>query len=1032
MEARLFMLNVEKNPIEAKRIATECAKRIENKELKFLEIVQSLREYLTDDDTTVRAKAIGYLSAVLAELGSRSFTRQQVPVVAQFMCDRLEDETGLGETSSGLTALAKMHHFGKDEATQVMTALMKVDLPKHPLTTRFKVLTLVDALMSEHRDALKSMGDKFVTGFAELVGGEKDPRNLMIVFSVAKVILVEFDIVRHVELMYDVVYCYFPISFRPPPDDPYHITAQDLKKRLRECIASTHYFAGQVFPQLIEKLDSTSPSVKLDVLQTMAACALSYGPQTMSTQSSQLWDAVKYEILKSSDEDELTNEALLVLKAVATTLSTGLTTYPPPATPLARYLKTVVQECMKQLQEPQQKQAKPAGRILASIATANSVSYSFIVQTTMPALLLVYSDLGSIAKQRALLQSLNGIFDSTVAIYGHWTDMKPAPLIENSLLEYKEKLFEIYSQGLMGSNKDETSFRLTAMKGLGKLCRVRKFFEESEIGMVVQYLDEIALGGDEKGEVRDEALQILRDISTYRSSLIMSITFPAFMAQLPDSEEEKKPYTGTLEALAKLSFERPVFEVLLTRLLNKLDVVLQYGTGPDYPKAILSTLLYVLQKKPKSTYADMNTYYNRLVPPLLTKTILPLVSEKETLPVLTDDGVLEISGRLVRLIVKDLEIEQQQKITQSMFDLFVNNKESTLILEKSNITENFRPFSKTATEQQSGCVVIFACCLAAISREVALPVKNLSEFLLQNIELAENPKTPAHRLAHLRIIGLIVNKWMQKSDMDELKKIVEAQLTSISSGDSDSPLGERLRIVFWIVKALLMRTEKFGMEATQTLVELLGNPQYGSMASRGFSVLLGEDEFLNRENHAILRMLANQKTFSLCIPRIVDGFRNATSALKPNYLIALSNILRNMPSSIITPEIPTLLPLLLQSMELPDADVKLATIETLHVTVRESADALKEHVSSVITRLLSACSFETGDKEKSSNPPRVRISALRCLKSFPGALRGELLLPYKRQVMKKLLLVLDDPKRVVRKEGVDCRSKWFAMDEPEE
>lgn len=104
--------------------------------------------------------------------------------------------------------------------------------------------------------------------------------------------------------------------------------------------------------------------------------------------------------------------------------------------------------------------------------------------------------------------------------------------------------------------------------------------------------------------------------------------------------------------------------------------------------------------------------------------------------------------------------------------------------------------------------------------------------------------------------------------------------------------------------------------------------------------------------------------------------------------------------------------------------MKAATIETLHITISESADALKEHVSSVITRLLSACSIAGG------NPPRIRISALRCLKAFPGALRGELLLPYKRQVMKMLAPVLDDPKRTVRKEAVDCRVKWWALDEP--
>lgn len=45
---------------------------------------------------------------------------------------------------------------------------------------------------------LKAMGDMFVKGLADMVGGEKDPRNLMIVFSVMKVILLEFDIVKHV------------------------------------------------------------------------------------------------------------------------------------------------------------------------------------------------------------------------------------------------------------------------------------------------------------------------------------------------------------------------------------------------------------------------------------------------------------------------------------------------------------------------------------------------------------------------------------------------------------------------------------------------------------------------------------------------------------------------------------------------------------------------------------------------------------------------------------------------------------------
>jgi hypothetical protein len=42
-------------------------------------------------------------------------------VIAQFLCDRLEDEAGLKETAQGLVALQKAQRFGKDEATLIAT-----------------------------------------------------------------------------------------------------------------------------------------------------------------------------------------------------------------------------------------------------------------------------------------------------------------------------------------------------------------------------------------------------------------------------------------------------------------------------------------------------------------------------------------------------------------------------------------------------------------------------------------------------------------------------------------------------------------------------------------------------------------------------------------------------------------------------------------------------------------------------------------------------------------------------------------------
>jgi DNA repair/transcription protein MET18/MMS19 len=55
---------------------------------------------------------------------------------------------------------------------------------------------------------------------------------------------------------------------------------------------------------------------------------------------------------------------------------------------------------------------------------------------------------------------------------------------------------------------------------------------------------------------------------------------------------------------------------------------------------------------------------------------------------------------------------------------------------------------------------------------------------------------------------------------------------------------------------------------------------------------------------------------------------------------------------------------------------------------------------------------------------RVRIAALRYLGLMPLVLRADILQPQKSLVLRELSLILDDPKKNVRKEAVDARSKW--------
>lgn len=44
------------------------------------------------------------------------------------------------------------------------------------------------------------MGDEFLSGYVSLAEGEKDPRNLLVAFAIARVLLIEFDVKNFVEV----------------------------------------------------------------------------------------------------------------------------------------------------------------------------------------------------------------------------------------------------------------------------------------------------------------------------------------------------------------------------------------------------------------------------------------------------------------------------------------------------------------------------------------------------------------------------------------------------------------------------------------------------------------------------------------------------------------------------------------------------------------------------------------------------------------------------------------------------------------
>ena len=290
------------------------------------------------------------------------------------------------------------------------------------------------------------------------------------------------------------------------------------------------------------------------------------------------------------------------------------------------------------------------------------------------------------------------------------------------------------------------------------------------------------------------------------------------------------------------------------------------------------------------------------------------------------------------------------------------------------------------------------------------------------VRLALSQDVPPVREAILRQIGLLINKFSLAQESDTIfglfKNLVSALFeTTVAPGNS-------VRVVFWVAKGLILRLDHTD-QILERLLNLLSIRECGVACARGFGLLLAPDEILSKENGAKIRLLAKQRVFNICVPIFAREFRTAKPATKSNYLIALSGILKYMLTEVVISEIDAILPLLLQSLDLEDSDVKAATIQTLTVMSQENPQAVETHVGSLVSRLLRCVTFPN------VNPANVRHDALGCLRMFPEKMKGSTLLPYKSQMTKGLLNVLDDPRRHVRKEAVECRAAWFNMDEPQ-
>jgi len=114
------------------------------------------------------------------------------------------------------------------------------------------------------------MAGDFVYGLINSIDGERDPRNLDIIFTFMPEFLSTYPLLHLSEEMFEIFACYFPIDFNPSKADPEAITRDELAVKLTNCLVANNEFAEGTVVLAIEKLESELLVAKLDSIELLA------------------------------------------------------------------------------------------------------------------------------------------------------------------------------------------------------------------------------------------------------------------------------------------------------------------------------------------------------------------------------------------------------------------------------------------------------------------------------------------------------------------------------------------------------------------------------------------------------------------------------------------------------------------------------------------------------------------------------------------------------------------------------------------
>lgn len=334
----------------------------------LVEVVEALGPALTDKNPLSRSRGVLLLAVLLQRLPLHSVLPGQIEFLVAFFRDRSRDSPCVPEVVMALTALLERWQVADAQVETLLTSIFtEVFVQSLDQAGRLAMYRLMALVLDRNVAAAVGMRHDFVYGYLQMIDGERDPRNLIMIFDLTpKVIKVVPGWERFSDELFDVTSCYYPVNFKGGSNGT--ITTDMIRDALDRALLCTPRWAPLLYGLLEEKMvvEGGGPPPS-GLWQTVARSVelLGDGGAAFRPHASALWGGIQ-----AAATGEGAEEALAGAEMIARALARDAITDSDGRSSLESGLHPLLEGCVAWLKEGGAR-SQVSGALLARVSRAS-------------------------------------------------------------------------------------------------------------------------------------------------------------------------------------------------------------------------------------------------------------------------------------------------------------------------------------------------------------------------------------------------------------------------------------------------------------------------------------------------------------------------------------------------------------------------------------------------------------------------------------------------------------------------------------